>query len=159
MPLHTHPLPTNLSWLLSSGVLKFSAESINGMDLAALSPLHQLPAIDALRIQGAWPHAIGGPVQAITSHFGGGGLAAEGTQGDGTLISIQEPKQDVRDCWPGSALCRGVLGKWFWDFRPWKFILDSGGARVGGVHDMVRTGEKHHVEPFFRSNFQRSPAD
>jgi hypothetical protein len=52
MPLHTHPLPTNLSWLLSFGVLN-SAESIKGMNVAALPSLHQLPAVGALRIRGA----------------------------------------------------------------------------------------------------------
>ena len=59
--LYTHLLATNLSWQLNPGVLKFSAESINGMNLAALSTLHQLLVGNALRIQGAWPHAIEGP--------------------------------------------------------------------------------------------------
>ena len=81
----THPVPAKLSWQLSPGVLKFSAESINGMNLAALSTLHQLPVGNALRIQGAWPHAIEGPGNHLP-FWGVGARSRRGPHGMGPNI-------------------------------------------------------------------------
>ena len=91
-PSHTHPLPAKLSWQLSPGVLKLLAESINGMNLAALSTLHQLPVGNALRTQGAWPHAIEGPGNHLP-FLGGGGLAAKGDPMDGTQYQTRSPSR------------------------------------------------------------------
>ena len=81
----SHPVPAKSSWQLSPGVLKFSAESINGMNLAALSTLHQLPVVNALRIQGAWPHAIEDPGNHLAI-LGGGGSQQKGAPGMGPNI-------------------------------------------------------------------------
>ena len=83
------------------------------MNLAALSTLDHLPVANALRTQGAWPHAIEGPGKHPA--FWGVGARSPGGPMVWDPIPIQEPKQDV---WIlGVDGCyRGVPGNWLQDF-------------------------------------------
>jgi hypothetical protein len=67
------------------GVLKFSAESIIGMNTAALSTLHKLPVGNALRIQGALASCDRGSRQ-LPLILGGGGSQERGPYGMGPNI-------------------------------------------------------------------------
>jgi hypothetical protein len=61
------------------------------MDQAALPSLHQLPAVDALRIQSAWTHPI--EYQGKPPPFGGWGLAVGGTLWYGTQYLSRSPSR------------------------------------------------------------------
>ena len=123
----SHPIPVKSSWHLSPGVLHLSAESINCMDLAALSTLHQLPVVDALRKQGAWFHTIEGPGNHPT-HLGGGGSQQRGPKGMGPNIrpgaqagySVSEHRRSGR----GVLCAEGYLEIGFGIFDPGNFISD-----------------------------------
>jgi hypothetical protein len=78
--------------VVSSGVLNFSAELINGMKTAT-GNLHELAVGNALRMQGAWPHAIEAPGNHLT--FRGVGARRRRGPHRWDPIPVQEPKQDV----------------------------------------------------------------
>jgi hypothetical protein len=56
-------------------------------------------------------------------------------------ISLLAPKQDVSASEAKRAVTEGYPEKPLWDFKPWKFILDSGGIRLSSVQENMVIGK------------------